>query len=60
MEELLEQGVGILMLTSDYTEVLEMSHRVLVMRSGEITAEFPRGEADESDILREVIGKIEA
>lgn len=60
MEELLAQGVGILMLTSDYTEVLEMSHRVLVMRSGEVTAEFPRGEADEADILREAIGKIEA
>ncbi len=59
MEELLEQGVGILMLTSDYTEVLEMSHRVLVMRSGKITAEFPRGGASESDILREAIGKIE-
>ena len=29
MEELLRQGVGILMLTSDYTEALEMSHRII-------------------------------
>ena len=58
MEELLEQGVGILMLTSDYTEALEMSHRILVMRRGEICREFQRGEPTESDILREAIGQV--
>jgi ribose transport system ATP-binding protein len=59
MEELLEQGVGILMLTSDYNEALEMSHRVLVMRRGSICKEFIRGEATEADILREAIGTIQ-
>lgn len=58
MRELLEQGVGILMLTSDYTEALEMSHRILVMRRGRIAKEFVRGEPEESDILREAIGKV--
>jgi ribose transport system ATP-binding protein len=58
MEELLEQGVGILMLTSDYTEALEMSHRIVVMRRGAICREFQRGEATESDILREAIGEV--
>jgi len=46
MEELLEQGVGILMLTSDYTEALEMSHRIIVMRregfAGSTSAGSPR------------------
>jgi ribose transport system ATP-binding protein len=60
MEELLERGVGILMLTSDYTEALEMSHRIVVMRRGAICREFARGEAAESDILREAIGEIPA
>jgi ribose transport system ATP-binding protein len=60
MEELLERGVGILMLTSDYTEALEMSHRVVVMRRGAICREFARGEATESDILREAIGEMNA
>ena len=59
MEELLEQGVGILMLTSDYQEALEMSHRILVMRRGRIVKEFQRGVPSEADILREVIGKID-
>ena len=58
MEELLERGVGILMLTSDYAEALEMSHRIVVMRHGAICAEFKRGEAAESDILREAIGEM--
>jgi ribose transport system ATP-binding protein len=58
MEELLERGVGILMLTSDYTEALEMSHRIVVMRRGAICREFARGAATESDILREAIGAI--
>ena len=59
MRELLEQGVGILMLTSDYTEALEMSHRVIVLRRGSICKEFQRGEAQEADILREAIGEIQ-
>jgi len=58
MEELLERGVGILMLTSDYAEALEMSHRIVVMRRGAICGEFKRGEATESDILREAIGAV--
>jgi ribose transport system ATP-binding protein len=58
IEELLEQGVGILMLTSDYTEALEMSHRIIVMRRGSIAKEYQRGEPTESDILREAIGEV--
>jgi ribose transport system ATP-binding protein len=58
MEELLERGVGILMLTSDYTEALEMSHRIIVLRRGAICREFARGEATEADILREAIGEM--
>jgi ABC-type sugar transport system ATPase subunit len=58
MEELLERGVGILMLTSDYAEALEMSHRIVVMRRGAIVRTFMRGEASEADILREAIGEM--
>jgi ABC-type sugar transport system ATPase subunit len=46
------------MLTSDYAEALEMSHRILVMRRGSIAKEFQRGEPTESDILREAIGEV--
>jgi ribose transport system ATP-binding protein len=56
MKDLLDQGIGILMLTSDYNEALEMGHRVLVLYRGRIVKEFQRGEATEEDILRTAIG----
>jgi ABC-type sugar transport system ATPase subunit len=56
MKELLDEGIGILMLTSDYNEALEMGHRVIVLYRGEIVREFKRGEATEEDILRTAIG----
>ncbi|MGL1893355.1 MAG: sugar ABC transporter ATP-binding protein [Spirochaetaceae bacterium] len=56
MNELLDQGIGILMLTSDYTEALEMGHKVVVLYRGQIKKVFKRGEATEEDILRAAIG----
>ena len=56
MRELLKDGVGILMLTSDYAEALETAHRVLVLHRGAVAAEFRRGEADEEAILRAAVG----
>jgi len=56
MEELLGRGAAILMLTSDYTEALEMSHRVVVLHRGKVARVFQRGQADEEDILRVAIG----
>jgi rhamnose transport system ATP-binding protein len=40
-----ERGLAIIMISSELPEVLGMSDRVLVMRSGEIVAEFSREEA---------------
>jgi ribose transport system ATP-binding protein len=56
MAALLKEGIGILMLTSDYQEALEMGHRVIVLYRGRIAREFARGEAKEEDILRAAIG----
>ena len=53
---LLERGVGILLLTSDYEEALEMGHRVIVLHRGRVAREFARGEASEEDILRVAVG----
>ena len=47
------------MLTSDYTEALEMSHRIIVMRRGAIAKEYLRGEPTEADILRQAIGDVD-
>ena len=53
--ELLNQwtaaGMAIVMITSEMGELLAMSDRILVMRSGEIAAEFTREEASQEAIL---------
>lgn len=55
---LAEEGVAILMISSELPEVLGMSHRVLVMRGGRIVAEFPRAEATEEAIMSAATGQI--
>ncbi len=45
-----ERGLAILMISSELPEILGMSDRILVMRSGEIVAEFSREDATQEKI----------
>jgi ribose transport system ATP-binding protein len=51
MNELTEQGAGILMISSDLPEVLGMSDRILVMSGGRITGELSREEASQEKVM---------
>ncbi|WP_299035153.1 sugar ABC transporter ATP-binding protein [uncultured Pseudokineococcus sp.] len=44
-------GTGVLLVSSEVEEVLGLSHRVLVMRQGRITAELTAAEADHERVL---------
>lgn len=55
--ELSEQGLGIIMVSSELPEILAVSDRVLVMAEGRITAEFSAAEAKEDSILKAAIPK---
>ena len=57
---LAEQGIGVLMISSDLPEVLGMGDRVLVMRRGELVAEFARGEATEENVTTAATGAAES
>src|SRR5215217_2775617 len=57
MARLAEQGVAILMISSELPEILNMSHRVLVMREGSIVAEFSREDASEERIMTAATGQ---
>jgi len=48
---LTRQGLGVLLISSDVEEVLGLSHRVLVMRSGRLVAELDGLTATEHDVL---------
>jgi rhamnose transport system ATP-binding protein len=51
LSELAQQGLAILMISSELPEVLGMADRVLVMREGWLTGEFPRSEATPETVM---------
>ncbi|MEA2533526.1 MAG: rhamnose transport system ATP-binding protein [Actinomycetota bacterium] len=52
LDELVADGVAVLMISSELPEMLGMADRVLVLREGRLTAELSREEADEDSIMR--------
>jgi ribose transport system ATP-binding protein len=56
MEDLARRGAGIIMISSDLPEVLNMSDRILVVREGHVAGELQRGEANQEAILRLAVG----
>ncbi len=56
MNRLAEEGVAILMISSELPEVLGMSDRILVMHEGRITGEFSREEATQELIMQRATG----
>lgn len=56
MTELAEQGVAILMISSELPEVLGMSDRIAVMNGGTIVKIFDRSEATQDKILSVALG----
>ena len=58
MEELAEQGVAILFVSSEMEEILGMSDRALVMHEGRITGELSRDELSEEAVMQLATGNV--
>lgn len=56
MTEIAEQGVAILMISSELPEILGMSDRIAVMHGGTIAKIFDRAEATQDNILSVALG----
>lgn len=52
MSELADQGLAIIMISSEMPEVMGMSDRIIVVSEGQIKGEFKRNEATQEDILK--------
>lgn len=52
-----EQGMSILMISSEISEILGMSDRILVMHEGELTGTLSREEANQESIMSLAVGK---
>ena len=55
MQELAAKGMGIVMVSSELTEILTVSDRILVMAEGKITATIPISQATEDNVLKAAI-----
>ena len=55
--QLADEGLGIIVVSSELPEILAISDRILVMAEGSITAEFSANEATEDNILKAAIPK---
>ncbi|MCB0202944.1 MAG: sugar ABC transporter ATP-binding protein, partial [Anaerolineae bacterium] len=55
--ELANEGLAIIMISSDLPEVLAMSDRILVMREGRQMAVFDQGEATQERVLTAAMGQ---
>lgn len=60
LDSLVQQGYGILMITSELNEVIGISDRVYVVKDGEITGELNRHELTQERIMRYAVGGGEA
>ena len=56
MNQLVENGAGLIMISSDLPEVLGMSDRILVMRGGRVTRELAAREATDAAVLQAALG----
>jgi rhamnose transport system ATP-binding protein len=60
LAQLAADGVAILMISSELPEVLQNGDRILVVREGRLTAEYPHDEATEEKIMAAATGQLEA
>jgi ABC-type sugar transport system ATPase subunit len=56
LNTLADQGVAVIIISSELPEVLGMSDRILVMAEGEIVSEFERGEATKEKVIEYATG----
>jgi ABC-type sugar transport system ATPase subunit len=57
LRKLADDGMGIIMISSELPEVLAISDRILVMRQGRIVAEFDGNTATQEEIMNQAVTK---
>jgi ABC-type sugar transport system ATPase subunit len=56
IDELARQGLGVLLISSELPEVMNLSTRILVMRDGRLVGEVRREEATQAGLMRLMAG----
>ena len=55
MKELAGQGMGLLVISDDIPELLQVCNRILLMRRGRIVEEIAPGDTDENQLAAKLI-----
>lgn len=58
MEDFCEEGLGVVMISSELPEILQLSDRVLVMCEGRLTAEFSKEEMTQERLMQGAVGEV--
>ncbi len=56
INSLCDEGLGVLMVTSDMPEALGMCDRIVVLHEGRVAGELPRAQADDRSVLSLALG----
>jgi ABC-type sugar transport system ATPase subunit len=56
IDRLCRDGLGVILTSSELPELLALADRILVLAEGRLTAEFPRAEATEQNIVAAATG----
>ncbi|WP_329537423.1 sugar ABC transporter ATP-binding protein (plasmid) [Streptomyces sp. NBC_01450] len=56
LQSLAEEGMGVLLISSELEELTGLAHRIVVMRQGRLVSELP-GDADEAQLLSAAFGE---
>jgi rhamnose transport system ATP-binding protein len=56
LNQLVDNGMAVLMISSELPEVLGMADRILVLHEGKLTADLRREDADEDSVMRAASG----
>jgi ribose transport system ATP-binding protein len=60
IEKLAEQGVGVVLVSSEQADLLEACDRILILREGRLAAEFGRGEATSEMLTQASFARLSA
>jgi ABC-type sugar transport system ATPase subunit len=60
IDELAAAGHAVLLISSELPEVLHLSTRIIVLRSGRVAGELPRAQATQADLMRLMAGRSKA
>lgn len=58
MNRLAAQGVAIIMISSEMTEIIGMCDRAIVMRQGKVAGEVPKADLTENQLIRYAMGVV--